>query len=123
VKPKICVYRRPGCMFCKQVEDILSEDLVPYESVEVEDKAEQERISQRHGALSFPLVMVDDRYAGGFTHVVQLHAEGRLRAALLGEKESSAPKKQASDAPKVGSLEGYAALGKLLAERKKKEGR
>lgn len=74
MKPKICVYRRPGCMFCKQVEDMLTEDRVSFDSIEIEDKGEQERISQRHGALSFPLVMVDERYIGGFTHIVQLHA-------------------------------------------------
>lgn len=121
MKPKVCVYRRPGCMFCAQVEDMLSQDQVPFESISVEDKAEQERISQRHGALSFPLVMVDDQYVGGFTHVVQLHAEGRLRTALLDEEEPDGTRPKSSKPPAVGSLEGYAALGKLLAERKKNE--
>lgn len=109
-------------MFCKQVEDMLTEDRVSFESIEIEDKAEQERISQRYGALSFPLVMVDDHYVGGFTHIVQLHSEGRLRAALLGEKEPDASSSKSDSGPKVGSLEGYAALGKLLAERQKAKG-
>ena len=115
---RVCVYRRPGCMFCSQVETMLAEDRVPFDSIEIDDKGEQERMSQRHGALSFPLVMVDEQYVGGFTHMVQLHAEGRLRASLLGEAEPTnvAPR---SKPPAVGSLAGYAALGKLLAQRKK----
>ena len=125
-KQEVCVYRRPGCMFCQQVEELLEQESIPFDTIEVADKAEQAKMSKRHGALSFPLVMVGDQYVGGFTHVVQLHAEGRLKNALLGN-ESRAPasspglhRPTAPQAPKTGSMAGYAALGRLLAERDKK---
>ncbi len=111
----VVVYRRPGCMFCAQVEEILTEANIRFESREISDRHEQDRLTREHNALAFPLVMVDDSYLGGFTHVVQLHSEGRLRAALLGE----APGERAERKPQPGSMEGYAAFGQLMAKRKK----
>ncbi len=113
---EVVVYRRPGCMFCEQVEEILVENGVPFESVEVKERHEQEAISRRHGALAFPLVLVGGNYIGGFTHVVQLHSEGRLRAVMLGEKPKDAGKPDSGMG--LGSLSGYAALGRLLNQRK-----
>lgn len=112
---QVVVYRRPGCMFCEQVEEILTENGISFDSVEVKERHEQEAISRRHGALAFPLVLLDETYIGGFTHIVQLHSEGRLRAVLLGEK----PKESSKDSSMgLGSLSGYAALGRLLNQRK-----
>jgi len=107
---EVVVYRRPGCMFCEQVEEILVENGVPFE------RHEQEAISRRHGALAFPLVLVGGNYIGGFTHVVQLHSEGRLRAVMLGEKPQESGKPDSGMG--LGSLSGYAALGRLLNQRK-----
>lgn len=116
--PQVTVYRRPGCMFCEQVEEILTENDIPYRSLEISERDEQERLSRQHGALSFPLVLVDDAYIGGFTHIVQLHSEGRLRAAVLKEALPEAGSRPRDQPAKPGSLAGYAALGELLRRPK-----
>lgn len=79
----------------------------------VSDRDEQDRICRQHGALSFPVVVVDDVYAGGFTHVVHLHAQGKL-PTIAGLDPAELGAEPDSDRPRVGSLEGYAALGRLM---------
>ncbi|MFW6067298.1 MAG: glutaredoxin family protein [Myxococcota bacterium] len=119
----VLVYRRPGCMFCEQVEELLRENHIDFRTEDVADRDEQERVSRRYGALAFPLVVVDGQYVGGFTHVIQLHAEGRLRAVMSGRPHD--PPKRPSTPSKTGpaqggSLEGFAALGDLLRRSREK---
>lgn len=111
----VVVYRRPGCMFCSQVEELLRDNGIPFSSVDVEDRSEQERLCVHYDALAFPLVLADDRYIGGFTHVIQLHSDGRLQAALLGIPDE--PRAGGATRSAIGALDGLAALGKLLRDR------
>ncbi|HEX7666453.1 MAG TPA: glutaredoxin domain-containing protein [Polyangiaceae bacterium] len=92
--PEIVVYSRPGCMFCVQVEDLLDGAGIRYRPLEIVSREEQDQLMARHDARSFPVVLVDGKYLGGFTHIVKLHSEGRL--AQLGQDASEPPK---DDAP------------------------
>lgn len=119
----VLVYTRTGCMFCKQVEDMLVEASISFRSQLVEERDEQDRLCQRYGAISFPLVIAGSRYIGGFTHVVKLHSEGRLGliasddlGAVVGPAGGGATVSQ----PRAGGLSGYAALGAFLKNKDKK---
>ena len=83
------------CILCAQVREQLTKANVPFSAVEVTDLAEQERLVQRYGARSFPMLVLRGKYVGGYTHLVHLLASGRLAAAIediaeiedLGERE------------------------------------
>ena len=121
---EVLVYTRTGCMFCKQVEDMLLEANIVFRSELVEDRDEQDRLCQRYGAISFPLVLSGSRYVGGFTHVVKLHSEGRLGLVASDADDIGASPPSSVGAPvsrpRAGGLSGYAALGAFLKNKEKK---
>ena len=79
---KVTVIERPGCMFCQQVQQLLRDNDIAFEAILAEDRDAQEHYAHSHGAKSFPIVIVNGRYVGGFSAVVELHASGQLTALL-----------------------------------------
>ncbi len=63
---------------------MLKEAAVPHRAVHVVELAEQLKIIGKVDARSFPLVFAGDEFIGGFTHIVHLHAQGKL-SELVGE--------------------------------------
>ena len=95
----LIVYSRPGCLFCKQVEELFNENGIRHKTVLITELDRQNELAASAGAKSFPLVFRDDKFVGGFTHVVHLHALGRLKELeAAGPQRSPAP--DASAAPK-----------------------
>lgn len=80
---RVIIYTRPLCLFCDQVSDLLTEACIPFEKLELVSAEEQRALSQRYDAANFPIVIAGGAYVGGFTHIVRLHATGRL-SELLG---------------------------------------
>jgi glutaredoxin len=143
----VVLYSRPGCMFCAQVGTMLRDAEVTFRVVDVPDRAAQNELIVQWNARAFPLVLVDGSYIGGFTHVVRLHAQGRLRHIASGDNmvvlPNDAPKPEegpptrprmasstdlASKVPSsgtiavaqaAGSLADYAKLGEYLQRTKK----
>jgi glutaredoxin 3 len=78
VQRRVVVYTRPLCLFCGQVTDLLAEAGIPFDRHEASTIEEEQRLALQYGAAAYPIVVVDGAYLGGFTHIVKLHAEGRL---------------------------------------------
>jgi glutaredoxin len=78
----LSVYTRPKCILCAQVKDLLVKAELPFRAFEVSVAEEQETILKRHRAKSFPLLLLDGKYVGGFTHIVHLLSSGRLQSLL-----------------------------------------
>ena|SRR5258708_39000115 len=89
--PDVVLYTRPKCILCAQVSEHLTKANVPFRSIEVASLCEQERLSAQYSAKSFPLLVLDGKYLGGFTHVVHLISTGRLSALLAGEARAAEP--------------------------------
>ena len=75
---RVTLYTRPLCLLCHRVADLLRQACVLFKQIDVTNRAEQERIAASCNAPSFPIVFVDGRYIGGYAHILQLHATGRL---------------------------------------------
>jgi glutaredoxin len=78
----LVVYTRPQCILCAQVKELLRKAEVPFDAIELTASDDQERVMQAHRARSFPLMVLGDRYVGGFTHIVHLVSTGRLAELL-----------------------------------------
>lgn len=76
--PRVVLYTRPLCLLCHRVADLLRQACVLFKQIEVSVRLEQERIATSCNAPSFPIVLVDGVYVGGYAHILQLHAAGRL---------------------------------------------
>ena len=84
----LVLYSRPGCLFCKQVGDLFTEEGLPHQTVVITDLARQNELIGKTDTKSFPLVFFGQQFVGGFTHVVFLHSMGRLKELLV---EPNAP--------------------------------
>jgi glutaredoxin 3 len=126
VTGKIVLYTRPTCLFCEQVRDLFRDGGIPFREVVVSDVVQQMELMEKCDARSFPVVFVDDIYIGGFTHIVHLHSQGRLKELLGGELElelpaptelrgSEYPRSPVSDA--VNMIQGFAAWGEYKSRR------
>ncbi|MEO9143123.1 MAG: glutaredoxin domain-containing protein [Polyangiaceae bacterium] len=119
----VLLYTRTGCMFCKQVEDMLGEASIVFHSQLVEDRDEQDRLCQRYGAISFPLVLSGSRYVGGFMHIVKLYSEGRLGLIVSDDPGAAVARSGGEEAeirPRAGGLSGYAAFGAFMKNKDEK---
>ena len=76
------VYTRPKCILCAQVKEALMKANVAFRARELSSPEEQDAIIRRFGARSFPLLVVGGEYIGGFTHIVHLLANGKLKSLL-----------------------------------------
>jgi glutaredoxin 3 len=143
----VVLYSRPGCMFCAQVGMMLRDADVSFRVVDVPDRAAQNELIVQWNARAFPLVLVDGSYIGGFTHVVRLHSQGRLRqiasadSSVIPPQGVSNPEEAPPTRPRMasstdlrsqlpssgtvavaqaaGSLADYAKLGEYLQRTKK----
>lgn len=79
---QLVVYTRPMCILCAQVKDQLTRANVPFKAHELTTLEDQEAVITRHRAKSFPLLVLDGAYLGGFTHVVHLLSSGKLQSLL-----------------------------------------
>ncbi|HNN94702.1 MAG TPA: glutaredoxin [Pseudomonadota bacterium] len=75
---RISVYTRPRCLFCHQVIDLLQQAQIAFVTIELTERAQQDEIAARHRATSFPIVLVEGRYIGGYAQILHLHSQGRL---------------------------------------------
>jgi glutaredoxin len=143
----IVLYSRPGCMFCAQVGTMLRDADISFRVIDVPDRSAQNDLILQWNARAFPLVVVDGSYIGGFTHVVRLHAQGRLRHIASGDdsvippQDTPTPEEASPTRPRMasstdlasklpssgtmavaqaaGSLADYAKLGEYLQRTKK----
>jgi len=106
---------------------------VPHEEKELDDRAQQDRLVQKHKALSFPIVLAGGKYVGGFTHILLLHASHRLPELAADEVEvtdrverttrappAPAPTRTPTTPPPAeGGLAGLAAWGEHLRQQKR----
>jgi glutaredoxin len=77
-------------MLCAQVGDLLNEAGIPFRTIDVPERRAQDALVAQYDAIAFPIVLVDRAYIGGFTHVVRLHAQGRLRS-IVADDEPEGP--------------------------------
>lgn len=82
---QLTLYTRPMCILCAQVKEQLAKANVPFKAQELATPEDQEAIIKRHRAKSFPLLVLDGAYLGGFTHVVHLLSSGKLQSLLSDE--------------------------------------
>jgi glutaredoxin len=85
-RARVRIFTRPACLLCAQVRDQLTRAGVAFDVEELTTPAAQESAARRFGAVSFPLILVNGRYVGGFTHLMHLMATGRLAEWLARER-------------------------------------
>jgi glutaredoxin len=99
-------------MFCAQVAALLKEAEIPFRTIDVPERQAQDALVERYDARAFPLVLVDREYVGGFTHMVRLHSQGRLRSIVSYEDQERPDKDPAAARPRLRSSADLTADGR-----------
>jgi glutaredoxin len=72
---KVTLYKMDGCRWCDKAEELLDSKKIPYEAVPFQSVSKEDliRISKsKDGSLSFPIVVIGDKYIGGFTELQKM---------------------------------------------------
>lgn len=81
--PKVEIYSKYFCPFCKRAKHLLKQLNVPFEEIEIsfnpQLQAEMKRRSQR---TTVPQIFIDGEHIGGSDDLVRAHQNGNLDRLL-----------------------------------------
>lgn len=81
--PKVIVYTRDYCPFCKHAKALLQSKGVEFEEIDIgDDEALQEEIWRLSRLKTVPQIFVDGKPVGGYEELRQLDASGELDELL-----------------------------------------
>lgn len=81
--PKIIVYTKDYCPYCRQAKALLQSKGVEFEEINIgEDEALQEEIWSLSGRKTVPQIFVDGNPLGGYQELRALDASGELDGLL-----------------------------------------
>lgn len=75
------IYTRDGCNFCEKAKELLSIEKEPYIEINLtKGEATREQVLERIGGTGawLPVVIVDDKYIGGYENLVEHFAKEQL---------------------------------------------
>jgi len=76
------VYSKPGCGFSRAAVTLLREHRVDFEEKLVDDREERERLKEEFECRTFPIVVLNGKYVGGYDDTRALVDGGRLQEIL-----------------------------------------
>ena len=81
--PKVIVYTRDYCPFCKHAKALLQSKGVEFEEIDIgDDEALQEEIWRLSRLKTVPQIFVDGKPVGGYEELRRLDASGELDELL-----------------------------------------
>ncbi len=81
--PKVILYTRDYCAFCRHAKALLNSKGVDFEEIDIsQDEAMQEKVWQLSHRRTVPQIFVDGRPLGGFEELRELDTSGELDEIL-----------------------------------------
>ena len=80
----VTIYTTTACVFCLRAKEFLRSRGVSFREVDVsgDDDARERLIEQSNGRRTVPQIFVGDVHVGGYTDLVALDRDGKLRPLL-----------------------------------------
>jgi len=78
------VYTIRSCPFCVRAKGLLQEMGVDYEEVLIEDREEMMKLKETYGWRTFPMIIINGNFLGGFQDVQSLVERGEFEEAVSG---------------------------------------
>lgn len=63
----IFFYSKPGCKYCAMLENDFLENGTEYVKYEIKDSNEANRIKEKTGQNTFPILFIDNKLVGGYS--------------------------------------------------------
>lgn len=81
--PKVLIYTKDYCAFCRYAKALLRSKHVDFEEIDVtQDEELQEKIFRLSGRRTVPQIFIDGKAMGGFEELRELDASGELDPLL-----------------------------------------
>ena len=81
--PKVIVYTKDYCAFCRYAKALLNAKGVKFEEINIEnDEAMQDEVRRKSGRLTVPQIFVDGLPLGGYQEIQVLDLSGELDEIL-----------------------------------------
>jgi len=81
--PKVTIYTKNVCPYCDRAKNLFKSLGVPYEEINLEEQPELKmELSRKYNWRTVPMILVGERFLGGFDDVNELHRAGGLRPLL-----------------------------------------
>lgn len=75
----IKIYTTQFCPYCIRAKQLLTALNLKFESIDVGSDAElRNKLVQETGHMTVPIIMIDDKFIGGYDELAKLHAESKL---------------------------------------------
>ncbi len=85
--PKVIVYTRDYCAFCRHAKALLTFKGVAFEEINIEnDESLQEEVRRKSGRWTVPQIFVDGIPLGGYQEIQALDIRGELDEILRIQK-------------------------------------
>jgi glutaredoxin 3 len=83
MKP-VTIYTTQTCSFCAQAKQLLKARDIPYQEIDVtgDDEARERLVEKADGRRTVPQIFIGDAGIGGYSDLVQLDREEKLRQLL-----------------------------------------
>ncbi len=80
----VTIYTTTSCVFCLRAKEFLRARGVSFREVDVsgDDEARERLIEQSNGRRTVPQIFVGDVHVGGYSDMVALERDGKLRPLL-----------------------------------------
>jgi glutaredoxin 3 len=76
----VTVYTTPSCPYCVRAKKLLSSLEIPFEEVDVSTNHElREQMAEKYEWQTVPMILIGDKFVGGYDDLVKLHASGELQ--------------------------------------------
>ena len=81
--PKVTIYTKDNCPYCVRAERLFKSLQVPFEEINLEHQPElRDQLSRRYQWRTVPMILVGDRFLGGYDDVSAMHRRGELTPLL-----------------------------------------
>ncbi len=79
--PNVIIYSQTVCPYCTSAKNLFKSLSVPFEEVNLDDKAPEfrEKLSrENNGWRTVPMIFINNKFIGGFDDANKLHKNGEL---------------------------------------------
>lgn len=80
---QVKVYTKDPCPYCVRAIRLLNEKNIPFEEIDLTDQPEEiDRVKQKTGWRTVPIILIDDKLIGGYDDLKALDDSGALMPLL-----------------------------------------
>ena len=80
---EVKIYTTTYCPYCKKAKVLFDQMDVSYQEINIEqDEKLRDELIAKYNWQTVPMIVIGDKFIGGFDDVAKLHLEGKLKSEI-----------------------------------------